>query len=271
MTTSPLNPKFPSNEITPDLVAQKSIEYGVVAEAKKSLAQNLSNWIVHVEQLRKYDDDLQGWWTEAEKISHSDAVMLIHQSRSRQFVRFLQNQKDTVRDSVGPNTCVVEFNESEEAVAYYFFRLEFGRIPDVDLGERLDVGVQVPLDKLRMSFPNIQYYDTEPPMPLLLTHLWTNVFPAMREHGEYDDKTKSTKIKVSVPDITDELQRAFGSKALRQDDRSGEFPKQRWVRQAFERLVKYKLATPSSGEDERYIIYYRSFNCLLHFFGDCRQ
>lgn len=259
MTTSLINPKSPSTNVTPDLVAQKSVKYGVVAEAKKSLAKNQSNWIVHVEQLRKYDDDLEGWWTEDEKISHSDAVMLIHQSRGRQFVRFLENQKDTVPDSVGPNTCVVEFNESEETLAYYFFRLEFGSIPDVELGERLDIGVEVPLDKLRMSFPNIQYYDAEPPMPLLLTHLWTNVFPAMREHGEYDDKTKSTKIKASVADLSAELQRAFGSKALRQDDRSGEFPKQRWVREAFERLVKYRLATPSSGEDERYIIYYRSF------------
>jgi len=259
MTTSPFNPKSPSTEITPDLVVQKSEKYGVVAEAKKSLVQNQSNWAVHVEQLRKYDDDLVGWWTEDKKITHSDAVMLIHQSRGRQFARFLQNQKDTVPDSVGPNTCVVEFNESEETVTYYFFRLEFGSIPDVELGQVLYDGVQVPLDKLRMSFPNIRYYDAEPPMPLLLTDLWTNVFSAMKEFGKYDEKARATKIQISVSDVTDELQRAFGSAALRRDDRAGEFPKQKWVREAFERLVKYKLATPASGEDGKYIIYYKSF------------
>ena len=259
MTTSPDNKISPSNDITPDLVAQKSEEYGVMVEVKKSLSQNTSNWRSHVEQLRKYDDELEGWWSADEKISNSDALMLIHQSRGRQFARFLQNEKDTVPDSVGPNTCVVEFNESEEAVAYYFFRLEFGSIQDEELGELLDTGKQVPLDKIRMSFPNIQYYDSAPPAPLLLTHLWTMVFPAMMDVGLYDEKAKATKIEVSVFDVTEELQKAFGSLALSKNSRSGEFPKQKWVREAFERLVKYRLATPASGEDGKYIIYYKSF------------
>ena len=259
MTTSSESSISPNRQITPDLVAQKSQEYGIVAEAKKTLDQNQSNWISHVRQLRKYDDKLEGWWTEDDKITHSDTIMLIHQSRGRPFARFLQHQKEIDPDSVGPNTCVVEFIHSGETVAYYFFRLELGSIHDAELGRRLEDGVNIPLDGVRMSFPNIQYYDAEPPMPFLLFRLWTDVFPAMLEDGEYDEKTRSTKIQVFVSDVTDELQKAFGSKALKQDNRSGEFPKQKWVREAFERLINYKLAIPSSGEDGRYIIYYRSF------------
>ena len=44
MTTSADNSISPSSDITPDLVAQKSQEYGIVAEAKKTLDQNQSNW-----------------------------------------------------------------------------------------------------------------------------------------------------------------------------------------------------------------------------------
>lgn len=259
MTTSSDNPISPSSDITPDLVAQKSPEYGFIVETKKALDQNQSNWIRHIKQLRKYDDKLEGWWTDDEKILHSDAIILIHQSRGRPFARYLENQKRIDPDLVGPDTCVIEFNHSGETVAYYFLRLEFGKITDTDLGESLENGVNIPLDDVRISFPNIQFYDTKPPLPLLLSHLWTDIFSSKMEDGEYDEKTKSLKLQVSVSDVTDELQRAFGSKALKQDSRSGEFPQYTWVREAFERLLKYKLAIPFSDENDMYTIYYRSF------------
>jgi len=259
MTTSSENSISPNREITPDLVAQKSQDCGIVTEAKKTLEQNQSNWISHVQQLRKYDDNLEGWWTEDEKITHSDTIMLIHQSRGRPFARFLQYQREANPNLVGPNTCVVEFIQSEETVPYYFFRLELGNIPDGDLGQSLEDGVSIPWEEVQISFPSIQYYDAKPPMPFLLFRLWTDLFPSILEDGEYDEKTGSTKIQVSVSDVTDELQKAFGSKALRQDNRSGEFPKQRWVREAFEQLINYRLAIPCPGEDGKYIIHYRSF------------
>lgn len=259
MTTSPDNSISPSSDITPDLVAQKSQQYGIVAEVKKTLDQNQFNWNRHIKQLRKYDDKLEGWWTEDKKIRHTDTIMLIHHSRSRPFARFLQYKKGDDPDLVGLNICVVEFNHSVETVAYYFFRLEFGNIRDTELCQRLEDGIPIPLDDVRMSFPNIQFYDTKPPIPLLLSCLWTDVFSSRMEDGEYDEKTKSLKLKISASDITVELQKAFGSKALKQDGRSGEFPKHKWVREAFERLIKYKLAAPCSGDNDKYTIHYRSF------------
>ena len=259
MTTSSDNPIAPNSNITPDLVVQKSLEYGCIVEAKKALDKNQANWVTHLEQLRKYDDGLQGWWTVDGKIPHYDAVMLIHQSRGRPFVNFLKNQKEVNPDMVGPNSCVVEFNHSGETVAYYFLRLEFGKINDNELGESLENGINIPLDSVRMSFPNIQFYDDKPPLPWLLSILWTDIFPSKMEDGYYDEKTKTIKTRTTVAETTDELQKAFGSKALKQDSRAGEFPKFRWVKEAFERLVMYKLAIPITNEDDTYIIYYRSF------------
>ncbi len=258
MTTSPSNLKSPSNNIYPDLVAQKSKKYGIVAEAKKTLEQDQSNWTDHIEQLRKYDDDLEGWWTEDEKIKNSDVVMLIHQSRGRPFVRLIESKKNNDPDAVGPNTCVVEFNESPETAPYYFFRLEFGDVYDSELKKSLNDGISVPLEKVKISFSNIQYYDAKPPMSLLLTRLWTDVFPSRMDEGEYDEQIKSIKIKVNVSNVTDELQKAFGSKALSQDNRSGEFPSQRWIREAFDKLVSYKLASPGTANGD-YTIFFKSF------------
>ena len=259
MTTSSDNYISPNSHITPDLVAQKSSQYGIVAEAKKSLGQNQSYWLRQLRQLRKYDDILTGWWIDTEKIAHSDTVMLVHQSRGRLFVRFLEHQKEIEPDLVGPNTCVVEFIQSVETVAYHFFRLEFGIISDTELGKRLEDGVNIPLDNVRMSFPNIQFYDSSPPMPLLLSCLWNDLFSPMIEDVEYDEKTKSRKMTFSISEVTEELQKAFGSRALVKDQRSGEFPQYSWVKEAFERLVKYRLAVPCPGEDEKYTVHYRIF------------
>ena len=121
METSKDNSETPSNKITPDLVAQKSKQYGIVAEAKKALDKDQSNWNQHVKQLRKYDDDLKGWWTENEMITNSNIIMLIHHTRGRLFRDFLYKCKNEDPNSVGPNTCIVEFNESPETETYYFF------------------------------------------------------------------------------------------------------------------------------------------------------
>ncbi len=260
MTTSSENSISPESDISPDIIIQRSDQYGLVVEVKKSIAQSSLGWETHSKRLRKYDDKLVGWWTPNEFILYSDTVLLIHQSRSREFTWYLNDLKKQDSAKVGKNTCITEFSQSDETVTYCSLRLEFGNLSDQDLNDQLSRGVQVPLDPTRMSFPNIQFYDGEPPLPLLLLHLWQGVFSSRIEDGEFDAETKSTKIKISVAEATTDLQRAFGSRALPyQDDRSQEFPKKRRVKQAFERLLKYRLAIPCSGEDDYYLIFYKSF------------
>jgi len=255
MKTSPKNLETPSTEITPDLVAQKSKNFGIVAEAKKSLDQDASNWIQHVKQLRKYDDNLKGWWTGDEMINTSNVVMLIHQSRGRLFRDFLEKCKNEDPNSVGPKTSVIEFNESPETEPYYFFRIEYGKVQNSELMQSLYEGRQIPLERVKQSFSNIQYYDAEPPLPLLLMRLWTDYLPSKLDEGEYDEQKKAMLLKVSVNDVTDELQKAFGSKALHKDDRSGEFPTQKWIKKAFDQLASYNLAKRSSENDEYFIFF----------------
>jgi len=257
MTTSLDNIVHPSGSVKPDLVAQKSSRYGIVAEAKTSLTRDQSRWSDHLAQLRKYDDELTGWWTQDEKIAHSDAVMLIHQSRGRQFVRFLQERKEDDPGAVGPHTSVVEFNRSDQAATYYFFRIEEGSILDTELSNKIETGIQIPLDDVLKSFPLIHYYDSPPPVVLLLMDLWTEVFPSLITEGEYNEKTGSWKIPVFISNVTEELQRAYGSGLLKQDSRSSEFPRRKWVRQAFEWLVRQKRAIPPANGNDNYTIYYK--------------
>jgi hypothetical protein len=246
-------------EVTPDLVAQKSATYGVVAEAKKSLGRDDSHWLKCVEQGVKYSGSLKGWFTPTEMIPAHDSVILIHISRSRKFSKFI-DKKVSDQQLAEPKVAVVEFNQSEETTSYYFFRLERGQVTDAGLSESLEAGKQVPLAGVLKSFPNVRYYDAPPPTALLLSHLWTDFFPTLAVDAEYDEKTKSRRIRVAVSALTDELQRAYGSSALHQDDRAVKFPKQTWVRDALERLVKFRLARRVEEDGtEHYDVLHRNF------------
>ena len=52
METSSGNPVNPESEVTPDVVCQKTLEYGIVAEVKKSLPQDREYWHRYYNQLR---------------------------------------------------------------------------------------------------------------------------------------------------------------------------------------------------------------------------
>lgn len=267
MTTSKANVVKPSSDVTPDVVAQKSATYGVVAEVKRSLPLDRTKWPAHVVQLRKYDDDLAGWWTKNKRIAASDTTLLLHQSRSRAFITILEEERERDANAIGPGTCVVEFNRSDERQVNYFFRLEFGGIRDPELADRLKEGVAVPIEKVIRSFANVKFYDADPPIHSLLALLWIDYFTPLAAETEYDQNLKAFPINVSAAAIADELQRAYGSQLLEQDDRSVQFPTVKVVRKALDALVTIKLAMALPNVTGEYRVLYRQFNddVLLRF------
>src|SRR3990172_1814147 len=82
MSTSSSNRVSPNNDVTPDLVVQKGGSLHLVAEAKHSWSAE-GDWNESVQQVRKYDDDLSGWWTADEKLQGAhDMVLLVHGSQA---------------------------------------------------------------------------------------------------------------------------------------------------------------------------------------------
>lgn len=257
MNTSVTNRVQPDNQVTPDLVAQKGQGYGVVAEAKRTLPADERRWNRYVRQLLKYDDDLEGWWTESEHVFHSDAVLLIHQARTRAFVRFLEKEAASGGRQVGPSAAVVEFNLSPEAKPFMFFRREWGKIADVELSKALEDGQQIPLEDVLRTFPSVKFYDAQPPLPWLMKELWTDLFMAMRDESLYDERSGEYRIPVTVEAVTSELQTAFGSGRLDRDERSASFPQAAWIRDAIEAFVRAGLAVPGANAGE-YTVHFRA-------------
>jgi hypothetical protein len=250
--------KTTGDEVTPDLVAQKSGAYGVVAEIKKSLPADREKWSRTVSQLRKYDDDLTGWWTSGERLEQSDTIALISQERGRAFARVLSESKAAAAESVGEHTAVVEFNRSPEVDTFIFFRLESGIIRDSELAAKLDEGKKIPLDRVLRTFPSIAFYDARPPVEMLLSLLWTDIFLPMSVGRDRDEKIKAIPLEVNVSDLTEELQKAFGSGALSKDHRSAEFPKKAWIADAMDTLVQIRLAAARKAREE-YTVFFRIF------------
>ncbi|MFV1980600.1 MAG: hypothetical protein ACC655_05540 [Rhodothermia bacterium] len=257
MDTSSANKLLPNGEVRPDLTAQKSLEYGVVVEAKKSWSRDESRWAKQADQLRKYDDDLTGWWTNDERTLDANAVLLVHQSRSRAVSRFVASLKEEDDQAVGSRSVVVEFNSSEETASYYFFRTEFGSFLDEELDATLLDGRQVPLDKVVSTFSTVRYYDAPPPIPYLLTDLWVHVLPSV-EKVRFDEEIKADIITVSAEDLSAEMQKAYGSELLHRDARSCQFPKSSWVKKCLDFLVTKRLAIPNEAENT-YDVIYRHF------------
>jgi hypothetical protein len=243
--------------VTPDLVAQKTAEYGLVGEVKRSLPADNARWRAVLEQARKYASPLIGWWTTDERLDASDVTLLIHHSRSRAFVNYLTEERARDPNCIGTNTSIVEFSRSDEASSYFFFRIEWGGLRDAELSQRLTNGIQIPMSRVLATYPNIRFYDADPPLVMLATLLWTDYFAALAVDIEQDEKLKARPLDVSATAITDELQRAYGSQRLEHDERSAGFPTRKAVKRTLDALVGAKLAFARDADGYR--IFFREF------------
>jgi len=88
MTTSASNVISPNQDITPDSVIQFLDDLGFIVEAKISLPADESLWSGILAQIKKYDDDLIGWWTQDEHINNHNVILLLHMSRSVSFKKY---------------------------------------------------------------------------------------------------------------------------------------------------------------------------------------
>ncbi len=257
MTTSEDNAVAPSTDVTPDCVAQKDTNYGVVAEIKKDLPRDKERWLKAIEQLQKYDDRLLGWWTSNGFINQTDPALLIHISRSRDFSRYMEQ---LIRDKLIPLPAgvLVEFSRSDDRQPYIFFRVEWGALRDEELAARLASGMMVPMDAVLQSYPNVRFYDARPPMEDLMKTLWLDSFASRFDPSAIDSSLGYAPIHVTVTELAHELQSGYGSGMLHADERSTTFPQEKWIRDALKMFVNVKLAT-EAGDNEHFTINYRVF------------
>lgn len=247
------------SDVHPDVAVEGENRFRCVGEVKGGFPKDQNLWRKELDQVAKYLDQLEGWWTALQDGDTIRVALLVHQSRSRAVGDYVKRQQGEEGFPNDPRFMVVEFNRSEQLDSYIFLRQEVGAEPTGSkILERLYNGVSIPIGKVLRTFPSIRFCDARPPMPFLLKELWTDVFHAMSVGVRYDPQHKAQPIPVNIRQITSELQLAYGSQALEHDERSAEFPKYSWIRDALEALVSLKLAIPGAGPDN-YTVLFRRF------------
>src|SRR5260370_22653565 len=88
-------------EVTPDIVIQRRPDQGTVAEIKHTFppTSEIERRQEIFTQLKNYDVDLTGWWTDSKQIENHDLVLLTHHSHVTHAVDCLT--KDLAGTEVG--------------------------------------------------------------------------------------------------------------------------------------------------------------------------
>ena len=244
-------------QVTPDLIVQRTENYGIVAEAKKSLPQEKKYWLKEFQQLKSYDGELKGWFTPTEEIDIADLVLLIHQTRGPAASRFLSEKIDEGTLSFLDKISVITFVVSAEVQEFLNLQKIWGKMSFQNLERSFEDVRPVALETLTILYGGVKLYDAEPPLPYFLQILWDHVFNRMKENLEYDERRKCVPIPISLDALTKYLQDYFGSPKHPNREREPEIPKKGWVAKALETLCFANMAEQDSSNPNTYVIFFK--------------
>lgn len=273
MSTSPKNLVIPNSEITPDTVIQVSKQIGYVVEAKYSMPRDSQHWGDDANQILKYDDDLTGWWTDDGKIIAYNNIMLIHWSRSVQFIEFLENWIAKGNIKLSPTTAIVEFTKSDNAKEFYNLRLLWGQIANAELARTLRYGTMIPIEKVVGTYGSKKFYDAEPKVvEFTMSIIWQDYLNERANRDLYNKKLGGIPVYIKLDELTTELQRLFGQHST--SPRDVEFPHKNWIQAAMDEFVNIKLARrlDENPDGYDYLVIFRKINKeLLEYFVENRR
>lgn len=253
MTTSDSNRVSPSTDVTPDLVVQVTLTEGYICEAKISICKDQNNWRDTVDQLRKYDDQLIGWWTDNEQLNDSNTVLLFKMTHIRQFIKFTEDLQKAEGILYNKPVAYVGFIVQSGTEETIFMRTEWGKVNNTTLQSSLENGKVIQLEKVIGTYGSKKFYDHNPEPEYLMEVMWSHLFTAWKSNGMYDEQKRVWLIPVEIQKVTDELQKLYGNYSKEPRERS--YPKISWVREALEYLSLINLA--EKKDQEHYTILFK--------------
>jgi hypothetical protein len=267
MTTSDKNTVSATTDITPDVVLQCNGK-GFVGEITNSLTENNDYWTEKLQQVRKYDDSMLGWWTKDEALPSHDVALLVPQSRAVRVGDILAKGKKSKKGTLKFKrpTALIGFHRHSGASKEFVNLMKFfGDLSDADLSERLRHGIPVPQDILVKVYGDRKFVDSEPPMAYVLQLMWDNVFPSYLSEFPVDAANKGRiLLTVKVQKISEDMQNNYGFKV--EDARGTEVPARVWIKKALEHLVIFGMA--ARVDEKTYQVQYRTVRGdHLEYFG----
>ncbi|MFQ5814735.1 MAG: hypothetical protein ACE5I2_16275, partial [Anaerolineae bacterium] len=112
---------------------------------------------------------------ETEQVASHQIVLLVHFTTSAHARQFFENREpDTVWPLDHPFS-IVEFGESRQAEEFFFLRSLPGYLVEAGNGDRLSLGISVPVRVFVTEYSTTKLYDAEPPVAYLAELIWVHV------------------------------------------------------------------------------------------------
>jgi hypothetical protein len=210
LKTSASNAVQPNTTVTPDLAIEISIEkedYRAVNEIKAGLPEDKNHWISTAKQLKKYDDDLDGWnHTNSKK---HDILITTNELRVFELKKYLDELASAGTIKFDRNLAILHSTRSEQLGSFINIRKDYGTISSKKLDDMLSSGVGIPEHNIVKEISQMKFYDSNPPIIYMMMIIWDHVlktFLGLKQLRELKGN-QTIPVVVTVKDVYDKLLR----------------------------------------------------------------
>jgi hypothetical protein len=237
--------------VTPDLVVQRFVHYGIVSEAKRTLPRPQHLWNKALEQLADYDMIKEGWFTSTEVIDDYDVTFLTDLSRSVDFGDFFEKSDRKWSHKVA----IIGFEPTPLTTDTYITLMKVrGNLSDHELDDSLRRSIKIAFTDIFNDIGKIKFYDDPPHVVYTARIFWEDICSPQISLGTWDKDRKAHVLELTVEEITEELQKYYGQPS--RGKREPEIPNKKWVKNMLEFLVTAGHAE-RSGKDGVYTIFWK--------------
>lgn len=235
-----------ASPVTPDMLSQGQ-DIDLIVEVKRSLPSSDGGRNAVLAQITRYDSDLTGW----KRIPRTHDIMLMtHMSKSSEWADFLDESLKQKKASFARKVSVVEYVRDSERVTYFILKNAWGETSNATLNAHLHKGVVVKGEEAVRKMGVIQFSDSKPDIVYTISILWGHIFPALITKDEHVSTRgrQAIDLKVDLTAIMSKTRKSLGSFFYP--------PRQPWIAEALDMLVKMKMA--ERHPDGQFLVHYKS-------------
>jgi len=170
LDTSSNNRISPNNQVTPDLVISLPLKQNVVVEAKLAMSGDTDLRKSKLIETQKYDDDLTGFDANVTKFIDHDIVLLVGFSHAKEIAEHIATLQKNREIEFKKKFALIGFIRNSERKTWFMLDLVSGCLTDQEKTKKLQHTINIDMDHLisNQHFGNIEFYDADPPLPLLM-------------------------------------------------------------------------------------------------------
>ena len=252
MKTSSRNAILPNNSVRPDLTIEvpkndASPAYRAVNEIKANLPKAKKFWLEDVEQLKKYDDELENWDIPP-PMTH-DIIFTTNGYRTYDFNNYLNDLDSEGTLRFEKKVCIVARSRETGTQTFISLKKEYGEISNPALDLLLAKRWGVNLEHILAETHKLKFYDAEPPAVYTMNIIWDIILKLFVPPEQFRQLKGRKTIPIEV--TLDQLYKAI---CVYAPDSSNPCIKRDWVRRAISGFIELGVASRIPGAEEKYEI-----------------